>query len=96
MKTRAITAQDRIEMAWKTFPEANKLRKNSGAKLHENPELALKVLDLQKGASSAEIKKAYIKLSRIYHPDKYAGEDKAVGTEIFKIINEAQQVLLSE
>ena len=31
------------------------------------------VLGLEKGASQVEIKKAFRKLARLYHPDKYPG-----------------------
>ena len=49
------------------------------------------VLGLHKGASSDEIKKAYKKLARKYHPDMNPG-DKAA-EEKFKEINEANEVL---
>ena len=50
-----------------------------------------KILGLEKGASDAEIKKAYRKLAMKYHPDKTKG-DKA-GEEKFKQISEAYAVL---
>ena len=45
------------------------------------------VLEVQRGASADEIKKAFRKLARKYHPD--AGGDEAK----FKEINEAYEVL---
>ena len=49
------------------------------------------VLGLEKGASDAEIKKAFRKLALKYHPDKNQGNKEA--EERFKEINEAYQVL---
>ena len=50
-----------------------------------------KVLGIQKSASEDEIKKAYRKLARKFHPDLNPG-DKAA-EEKFKAINEANEVL---
>lgn len=49
------------------------------------------ILGLSKGASDAEIKKAYRKLAMKYHPDRNQGNKEA--EEKFKDINEAYQVL---
>ncbi|MCH5209222.1 MAG: molecular chaperone DnaJ [Oscillospiraceae bacterium] len=49
------------------------------------------VLGLQKGASDADIKKAYRKLAKQYHPD--LNPDNPEAEEKFKEINEANQVL---
>ncbi len=49
------------------------------------------ILGLEKGASDDEIKKAYRKLAKKYHPDLNQGDKKA--EENFKEINEAYQVL---
>ena len=49
------------------------------------------VLDIQKGASEDEIKKAYKKLARKYHPDMNPGDKEA--EEKFKEVNEANEVL---
>jgi molecular chaperone DnaJ len=50
-----------------------------------------KVLGVGKGATDEEIKKAYRKLARQYHPDRNAGEKKA--EERFKEISQAHDVL---
>lgn len=50
-----------------------------------------KILGVARGASSDEIKKAFRKLARKYHPDVNPGDKKA--EEKFKEINEAYEVL---
>ena len=50
-----------------------------------------KVLGVQRGASADDIKKAFRKLARKYHPDVNPGDKKA--EEKFKEINEAYEVL---
>lgn len=47
-----------------------------------------KTLGVEKGASAAELKKAFHKLAHKYHPDKNDGDDTK-----FKEVNEAYQVL---
>lgn len=49
------------------------------------------VLGLQKGASTDDIKKAYKKMARQYHPDLNPGDK--VAEEKFKEINEANEIL---
>src|SRR5437660_5052919 len=50
-----------------------------------------KVLGVGKGASDEEIKKAYRKLARKYHPDRNPGDKQA--EERFKEISQAHDVL---
>lgn len=47
-----------------------------------------KILDIDKGASKEEVKKAFRKLAQKYHPDKPSGDEAK-----FKEINEAYSVL---
>ena len=49
------------------------------------------VLGVSKGASEDEIKKAYKKLARKYHPDMNPGDKEA--EEKFMEVNEANEVL---
>ncbi|XP_007470951.1 PREDICTED: dnaJ homolog subfamily C member 5G [Lipotes vexillifer] len=49
------------------------------------------VLELKKGASPEDVKKAYRRLALKYHPDKNPGDPQAA--EIFKEINAAHSVL---
>ncbi|MBH0203417.1 MAG: DnaJ domain-containing protein [Nitrospira sp.] len=51
------------------------------------------VLGLPRSASPDDIKKAYRRLARQYHPDLHAGAKKAEMEKKFKELNEAQEVL---
>jgi len=51
------------------------------------------ILGVSKGASDADIKKAYRNLAREHHPDMVKDSDKAAAEKKFKEINEAYQVL---
>src|SRR5665213_2351502 len=50
-----------------------------------------KVLGVERAASSDEIRKAFRKLARVYHPD--VAKDKKGAEEKFKEINQAYEVL---
>jgi len=51
------------------------------------------ILGVDRQATEEEIKAAYRKLARKYHPDLHHGEDKKAPAEKFKEINEAHEVL---
>ena len=52
------------------------------------------LLEVNQGASKAEIKKAWRKLSLKYHPDKNPGDEQAA--EFYKKINRAYEVLSND
>lgn len=57
------------------------------------------VLGVNRNASDKEIKKAYRKLSRIYHPDSYAnksGTEADAAAEKFKMVQEAYTQIVNE
>lgn len=51
------------------------------------------LLGVSKTATDEELKKAYRKLAKQYHPDSYTGDDKKQAEEKFKEISEAYAVL---
>ncbi|MEO8340111.1 MAG: DnaJ C-terminal domain-containing protein [Nitrospirota bacterium] len=51
------------------------------------------ILGLPKSASTDDIKKAYRRLARQFHPDMHSGAKKAEMEKRFKELNEAQEVL---
>ncbi len=52
------------------------------------------ILEVSRTATKEEIKKAYRRLAKKYHPDKNQGDKEA--EEKFKLINEAYQVLMDD
>jgi len=60
-------------------------------------EIALKVLNLKKGATIKEAKSAYRKLAMLHHPDKFSSENEMqqkIAHERFVKINEAYELVL--
>jgi len=55
-----------------------------------------KILGVEKNSSQADIKSAYRRLARKYHPDMHPEAQKAAMTEKFKEVNEAYEVLSDE
>ena len=51
------------------------------------------VLGVARTATDAEIKQAFRKLARQYHPDVAKNKDKAAAERKFKEVNEANEVL---
>ena len=59
--------------------------------------IALKVLNLKKGAIIKEAKLAYRKLAMLHHPDKFSSENEMqqkIAHERFVKINEAYELVL--
>ncbi|HWV38172.1 MAG TPA: J domain-containing protein [Vulgatibacter sp.] len=56
------------------------------------------VLEVERTASAAEVKKAYFRLARVYHPDTAAGSESArrAKEQITARLNEAYEVLCSD
>lgn len=52
-----------------------------------------KILDVEKSATDAEIRKAYLKLAQKWHPDKHHPNNKTEAEEKFKEISEAYGIL---
>lgn len=51
------------------------------------------ILGIEKSATDDEIKKAYRKLAKKYHPDSHTGDDKKAAETKFKEVSEAYTVL---
>lgn len=76
-------------MKWRDLPKgyADRPELLRGQRPHE-------VLQVAEHASADEVKAAYRRLVKIYHPDRAHEFVRAGNTEILKIINDAYQALL--
>jgi DnaJ family protein A protein 2 len=54
------------------------------------------ILEVSRGADASEIKRSYYKLSRTYHPDKVADDEKSAAEAKFKEISAAYEILSDE
>lgn len=54
-----------------------------------------RVLELEPGSSSDEIKAAYKRLVKLYHPDSTRMDDKKLAADKFKLVHQARNVLLN-
>ena len=76
----------------KEFKQKTKYKRNSHSVIDE----AYKILELSKGATSTEIKKAYRKLVILYHPDKAMHLEKEYqksAKEMYQKVNNAYDIL---
>lgn len=74
----------------RTYYDSDKKRRNQYSKATTKIEKYYAALELKKDASHSEVKKAYIKLVKKYHPDKFQDEEKKqLATELLQKINEA-------
>jgi DnaJ-domain-containing protein 1 len=62
---------------------------------HGSRRWAFEVLEVQEGASKEQIRKAYLRLSRKYHPDNFVGEAEKLKTAntLMAQINNAYDLL---
>jgi DnaJ-class molecular chaperone len=78
-------------MKWRDIPSGYTDRPQTlrGQKPHE-------VLQVSEHASLDEVKAAYRRLVKIYHPDKSHEFVQASNTEVLKIINEAYETMAKQ
>jgi len=65
------------------------LKKNKGQKTY------YEILKISPNASDVSIRKAYVALARVYHPDKNSGNKKIAALR-FRLINEAYAALKTQ
>jgi len=70
-------------------PQSEEVRETEGRRW------AFKVLEVQEGASMEDIRKAYLRLTRHYHPDNFLGqaEKLKVANDLMSKINKAYELL---
>lgn len=80
----------------RTERKKKQYKKQSKVNTQSKEKLALTILELEEGATSQEIKKAYRKLVAIHHPDKVLHQNKVmqkIAKEEFLKISEAYELL---
>ena len=96
---RARVVRDAAEEAWERAYQEAKRRPGYTAALAEEVECRrwYRVLELEPGASMAEVKTAYRRLLRKYHPDRHARDPEkfAAATELMRRITEAHDGLVA-
>ena len=96
---RARVVRDAAEEAWERAYQEAKRRPGYTATLAEEVECRrwYRVLELDPGASVADVKHAYRQLLRKYHPDRHARDPEkfAAATELMRRITEAHDGLVA-
>jgi hypothetical protein len=94
---RSVTKHDEIKYAntYKMFTDFMEQKAKENAEknvdVYNSTESYYDILGVARNASKSEIKRAYRKLARKYHPD--SPENKSNGDELFKKISTAYEVL---
>lgn len=96
---RARVVRDAAEEAWEKAYQEAKRRPGYTATLAEEVECRrwYRILELEPGASVAEVKAAYRRMLRKYHPDRHARDPEkfAAATELMRRITEAHDGLVA-
>ena len=68
---------------------------NQNAPVREDQHWAFKVLEVSEEASKGDIRKAYLRLSKSYHPDNFTGQNEKtrMANELMTKINKAYKLL---
>ncbi len=82
---------------WEFLSGEEESPKNEALPETEGRRWALRVLEVDEGASKEDIRKAYLRLSRNYHPDNFPGQSEKlkIANELMSKINKAYELLTS-